>query len=107
MTTSGAKSLTRSETFIGGKVKNRHWDKRGGGGGTGGIGSGKSAVVGAVSRKGNVVARVINDVRMSTLTEFVREAVSTKVSLLCTDQWVGYNRLNKELPHKHVHHSIN
>ena len=44
------------ETFVGGKAKNRHWDRRGGGG-TGGIGSGKSAVVGAVSRKGNVVAR--------------------------------------------------
>jgi transposase-like protein len=88
------------ETFIGGKAKNRHWDKRGGGGGTGGIGSGKSAVVGAVSRKGNVVARVIDNVRMSTLTEFVREAVSSKVSLLC-------NKLNAEYPHKHVDHSIN
>jgi transposase-like protein len=95
------------ETFIGGKAKNRHWDKRGGGGGTGGIGSGKSAVVGAVSRKGNVVARVIDNVRMSILTEFVREAVSTKVSLLCTDQWGGYNKLNAEYPHKHVDHSIN
>ena len=29
------------ETFVGGKAKNRHWDKRGGGGGTGSIGSGK------------------------------------------------------------------
>jgi hypothetical protein len=28
------------ETFVGGLAKNRHWDKRGGGGGTGGIGSG-------------------------------------------------------------------
>jgi transposase-like protein len=95
------------ETFVGGKAKNRHWNKRGGGGGTGGIGSGKAAVVGAVSRKGKVVARVIQNVRASTLTEFVREAVSTKVSLLCTDQWVGYNKLNAEYPHKHVDHSIN
>jgi transposase-like protein len=94
------------ETFIGGKAKNRHWDKRGGGGGTGGIGSGKSAVVGAVSRKGNVVARVIDNVRGSTLTEFVRETVSTKVSLLCTDQWGGYNKLNGEYPRKFVDHSI-
>src|SRR5271169_4112262 len=35
------------ETFVGGKAKNRHWAKRGGGGGTGGIGSGKIPVVGA------------------------------------------------------------
>ncbi len=95
------------ETFVGGKAKNRHWDKRGGGGGTGGIGSGKAAVVGAVSRKGNVVARVIENVRGSTLAEFVRETVSTKVSLLCTDQWGGYNKLNADYPHKSVDHSIN
>ena len=78
------------ETFVGGLAKNRHWDKRGGGGGTGGIGSGKTPVVGAVKRKGNVIARVVNDVRASTLTAFAREAVSDKVSLLCTDQWAGY-----------------
>src|SRR5580698_8054807 len=37
------------ETFVGGKAKNRHWDKRGGGprGGTGGVGSGKAVVAGA------------------------------------------------------------
>jgi hypothetical protein len=35
---------------------NKHWDKRGGG--TGGLGSGKTAVIGAVRRKGNVITRV-------------------------------------------------
>jgi hypothetical protein len=82
------------ETFVGGRAKNRHIGKRGGGGGTGGIGSGKTAIVGAVRRKSNVVARVI-----------VREAVSRKVSLLCTDQWVGYNKLGKEYPHAVIDHS--
>jgi hypothetical protein len=92
------------ETFVGGLAKNRHKDKRGGGeGGTGG--SGKAIVAGAVSRKGNVVARVIDNVRASTLTEFIREAVSTKVSLICTDQWVGYKHLNKEYPHATVDHA--
>jgi transposase-like protein len=55
------------QTFIGGLAKNKHKDKRGGGSGTGGSGSGsgsgKSVVVGAVQRKGNVVARVIENVR--------------------------------------------
>ncbi len=92
------------ETFVGGLAKNRHKDKRGdGSGGTGG--SGKAIIAGAVSRKGNVVARVIENVRASTLTEFIREAVSTKVSLLCTDQWVGYKHLNKEYPHATVDHA--
>jgi len=92
------------ETFVGGLAKNRHWDKRGGGGATGG--SGKAIVAGAVQRKGNLVARVIADVRAATLETFVRESVSTKVSLLCTDKWVGYKHLNREFPqHETVDHA--
>ena len=92
------------ETFVGGKAKNRHKDKRGdGSGGTGGMG--KAIVAGAVSRKGNVVARVIADVRADTLTTFVRESVSTKVSLLCTDQWVGYRSLKQAFPHATIDHA--
>ena len=49
------------ETFVGGLAKNRHWDKRGGGGGTGGIGSGKTPIVGAVSRKGNVLNAALEE----------------------------------------------
>jgi transposase-like protein len=93
------------ETFVGGLAKNRHWDKRGGGGGTGGIGSGKTPVVGAVKRKGNVIARVVDNVRSDTLTAFVREAVSHKVSLLCTDQWPGYKRLDGKYPHAVIDHA--
>jgi transposase-like protein len=92
------------ETFVGGLAKNKHKDERGKGGGTGGVGSGKSVVVGAVRRKGNIVARVIENVRAVTLEAFIRESVSTKVSLLCTDQWVGYKHLNKEFPHSTVDH---
>ncbi|HLW90985.1 MAG TPA: IS1595 family transposase [Roseiarcus sp.] len=92
------------ETFVGGLAKNRHKDKRGdGSGGTGG--AGKSIIVGAVKRKGNVVARVIANVRASTLEGFVREAVSHKVSLLCTDQWVGYKHLGEEYPHATIDHA--
>ena len=93
------------ETFVGGLAKNKHKDKRGKGGGTGGIGSGKTPIVGAVKRKGNVIARVIENVRADTLCDFVREAVSHKVSLLCTDQWKGYRKLDKEYPHATIDHS--
>jgi transposase-like protein len=92
------------ETFVGGLAKNRHKDKRGdGSGGTGG--AGKSIVVGAVKRKGNVVARVINNLKSETLTGFVREAVSHKVSLLCTDEATGYRKLAKEYPLHTVDHA--
>ncbi|HEX8665765.1 MAG TPA: IS1595 family transposase [Beijerinckiaceae bacterium] len=93
------------ETFVGGKAKNRHKDKRGKGDGTGGIGSGKTPIVGAVSRKGNVVARVIENVQAATLEGFVHQAVSDKVSLLVTDQWVGYKHLNKVYPHAVIDHA--
>jgi hypothetical protein len=59
------------ETFVGGKAKNRHWDKRDGKPGP--TASGKAIVVGAVRRKGNVVARVIPTLPrlrlLSTLSE--------------------------------------
>jgi hypothetical protein len=74
------------ETFIGGKGHNRHKDKRPGKRVGGGVLASKTAVVGAVKRKGDVVARVVENVRAGTLTAFVHEAVSHKVSLLCTDQ---------------------
>jgi transposase-like protein len=89
------------ETYIGGKDKNK-WDKRSGG--TGGTGSGKTTVVGAVQRKGNVVARVIERVDRETLVGFIREAVSNKVSLLATDDLRAYDNLDREFPHGIVRH---
>jgi transposase-like protein len=98
------------ETFIGGKAKNKHKDKRkyrggtGGGGPRGGIGSGKAVVVGAVQRKGNIVARVVQNVDGASLLGFIRESVSTNVSLICTDAWRSYKSLGKEYPHGVVDH---
>jgi IS1 family transposase len=87
------------ETFFGGKAKNKHADKRDGLPGPT-AGGKRTIVAGAVRRKGNVIARVIANVRTSTLEAFVNEAVSHKVSLLCTDQWVGYHGLSKKgYPH--------
>jgi hypothetical protein len=91
------------ETFIGGKVKNRHKNDRDGTPVP--TGSGKAIVVGAVSRKGNVVARVIQNVKRSTLEGFVREAVSDRVSVLVTDHWVGYKHLGKKFPHAVIDHA--
>jgi transposase-like protein/IS1 family transposase len=90
------------QTIVGRNSGNKHWDKRAGQGK--GAKEGKSIVVGAVRRKNNVVARVIQNVKSDTLTAFVNEAVSHKVSLLCTDQWPGYRQLSQEYPHKTVDH---
>ena len=92
------------ETFVGGKAKNKHKGKGGRGdfGGTGG--HGKSIVVGAVERKGNVVARVIDATDAGTLNRFVRETVSNRVSLISTDDHRGYRYLSHDFPHGMVHH---
>jgi transposase-like protein len=89
------------ETYIGGKNKNRHADKR-----TQGTGSaGKDIIAGAAERKGNVVARVIARADAATLNAFVRHAVSDKVSLIATDENAAYNPLDKIFDHKSVNHS--
>ena len=79
------------ETFIGGKDKNRHWDKKSHV--TGGIGSGKIGVIGAISRKGNVVCQIIENTDAATLNRFVRKAVNDKVDLVATDEHSGYHEL--------------
>mgnify|MGYP001592357382 CR=1 FL=1 len=92
------------ETYVGGKAKNKHKGPGGRGdmGGTGG--HGKSVVIGAVQRKGNVVARVIDKVDTETLNSFVNETVSHKVSLVSTDEHQGYRYLDKSFPHGMVRH---
>ncbi len=91
------------ETYVGGKAKNKHkWPGGGHHGGQGG--SGKEIVVGAVQRKGNVIARVIENTHMETLDAFVREVVSNKVSLISTDELRSYGRLWIDYPHGMVHH---
>ena len=52
-----------------------------------------------------MVARVLENAKAETICEFVREAVSHKVSLLCTDDFRGYRRLDGEYPRQSVDHS--
>jgi transposase-like protein/IS1 family transposase len=86
------------ETFIGSKDKNRHWDKKKG------YFDKKTPIIGAVSRKGNVVARVLDRMTSQAMIDFVKEAVSNKVSLLATDSWPGYSDYLSKFPHEMVDH---
>ena len=92
------------ETYVGGKAKNKHRGPGGRGdfGGTGG--TGKSIVVGAVKRKGNVIARVIDNTSAQTLNAFIEETVSHRVSLVSTDEHSGYWSLGDHYPHGFVNH---
>ncbi|MCC6510762.1 MAG: IS1595 family transposase [Pirellulaceae bacterium] len=90
------------ETFVGSRAKNRYKDKRGGPGGTGSAGgtggTGKAVVACAVQRKGNVIAHVVSNTKVEAPSKFVREAVSDKVSVLCTDVYHAYRRLGSDFP---------
>ena len=62
-------------------------------------------VIGAVQRKGNVIARVLRSAATGdSILTFVTEAVSDKVSLLATDAWPGYRGLPAVYPHGSVDH---
>lgn len=89
------------ETFIGGKDNNRHWNKKGHITG----GSGKVGVIGAISRKGNVVCQIIEKTDRATLTGFVRRTVNERVSLVATDEAYGYDAVKRFFPHEVVKHS--
>lgn len=89
------------ETFVGGREKNKHKSRRHGSSGT----TGKVAVIGAIARKGMVVAKVIENTDTETLSQFVHQTVSDHVSLVATDEHSGYRHLKKYgYPHETVRH---
>jgi transposase-like protein len=91
------------ETWVGGKAYNKHGKRSHGG--RGGQGSGKVPVIGAVQRKGNVVARVLDRVTRKNAEWFVQEMISDKVSLIATDENGAYHALAKDgWPHESVNH---
>jgi transposase-like protein len=88
------------ETYIGGKGKNKHGPRNHKAGA-----ADKFAVIGAIERNGNVIARALRNVTKETMQAFVREAVSTDVSLLATDEHRGYVGLSDDYPHGAVYHT--
>lgn len=91
------------ETYIGGKWGNKHVSVRRKGSMRGT--QGKTAVIGAIARKDNVVAQIIEEVNADTLQGFIRKTVSESVSLVATDEHSGYRKLKQiGYPHESVSH---
>jgi len=88
------------ETFVGGREKNKHKSKRLNKSGT----AGKVAVIGAIARKGMVVAKVVQNTDTRTLDSFVRSTVADDVSMIATDEHSGYRLLDKDYNHQSVRH---
>jgi transposase-like protein len=91
------------ETYVGGKPRRFDRDprnplKRG-------RGTRKTPVVGMVERNGNMKAFVSEKVNSSRLEQLVRRHVDRENSILITDEFRGYSRMDKILPHLSVDHS--
>ena len=93
------------ETFIGGKPRNADrrryqtygWSPRQG------AYEKQQAVFGAVTRKGQVVARVIPNSSGPELRRAVRTYVVPE-AMLYTDEWKGYNTLDSDYQHRRIRH---
>jgi len=80
------------ETYVGGKRRSFEPDN-------------KTPVVGAVERKGQIVARVTQDASATTLQQLLREHVEVGTKLY-TDEWRGYHRARTMgYLHEAVNHS--
>ncbi len=89
------------ETYVGGKNKNRHNSKKLEGSGV----ANKFPVMGAVSRKGTLVARAVTHVNKGVAEAFIRSTVAEGVELIATDESGVYAGLRRNgIPHDTVHH---
>lgn len=89
------------ETYVGGKNKNRHADKRVDGL-QGRSVKDKTPVLGMVERKGKLVAKVVKNTSCEVLTPQIVKFV--KDALIYTDEWWGYNSIKKLFKHDYVNH---
>src|SRR5205823_5338103 len=65
----------------------------------------KVSVIGAISRKGNVVCRIIENTDTITLDSFVRKVIGEAIDLVATDEHSGYRLLKPSgIPHDSVSH---
>jgi transposase-like protein len=92
------------EVHLGGKQSNRHWKDRQKYHGGGSANTGKTTVIGAISRKGNVNCKIIENASQRDLQRFARKVVSDKVDLVATDSAGNMQGLRYVYPHEMVDH---
>ena len=91
--------IEADETYLGGKPRHKDKNNKRGRGA-----SGKTSVVGAVQREGEVRAEVTNDTKGATVLGFIEQAVETEESSLVTDEYKAYTNAYKLMPHRVISH---
>jgi len=92
------------ETYVGGKPRKSN-DKDKKDKNKRGRGTKKIPVVGMVERDGDIRAFVSKKINADKLSQLVRKNINTKKSILVNDEFKGYYRMHKILPHVSVDHS--
>ena len=90
------------ETYVGGKEKNKHWDKK-----TGDT-KGRSTTVkipvfGLLQKGGEVFAKVVEGTGKKTIEPIITKMVA-KGATMMTDEWWAYKELYKRYDHQIVNH---
>lgn len=91
------------ETFVGGKNKNRHYNKKVKNS-QGRSFKDKVPVLGMLERGGNVVCKVVRDTSIKSLTPPILKVIK-RTATLYTDEWCGYDIIRKIYKTKNVDHS--
>ncbi|MCB0400939.1 MAG: IS1595 family transposase [Flavobacteriales bacterium] len=91
------------ETYVGGKNKNRHSDKKIKNS-QGRSSKDKTPVVGMVERNGKLTARKVDNVQAETLTKEIIKNVKESATLY-TDEWLGYKGVARIYDHSVVKHN--
>ena len=91
------------ETYVGGKNKNRHWDKKFK------YSQGRSIVdkapvFGILQRNGKVKVWVLKSLDGENMKRLIRDNVKAG-SIICTDEYKSYRGLNRYFEHKVIDHS--
>lgn len=96
-------TVEADETYVGGKNKNRHNDKKVKNS-QGRSSKDKTPVVGMIERDGKLNARKVENVKSETLTlEIIRNVKES--ATLYTDEWLGYKGVSRIYDHAIVKHN--
>jgi len=90
------------ETYVGGKNKNRHYDKKVRNS-QGRSWKDKTPVLGLLQRNGELRVFKISNVERKTLLPIIKANIK-KGSKVMTDEWRSYSRLSKRYDHRVVYH---